>query len=99
MELAELEQKAKQEINVLRKEEGLRALGKLKKGVPGHISACALMMSLEGTIYHDVLDLPPSKVLTEFMFAFDDGAYPHLEIPLSPIKIKKPGERKLTVIS
>jgi hypothetical protein len=53
---------------------------------------------MSGRVWLDDREPFVDKQLAQFMKDFDDGFYPHLEIPKTPIKIKKPGERKLTVI-
>jgi hypothetical protein len=106
MTLAEREKYAKDFVNRIRKEHGQRALGKLKRGVPTHYRCCTIAMSLpcrcagyengrvmlDGYLYFD-----PEMV--RFMEDFDVGLYPHLEIPYSAIKSKKPNERKQTILA
>jgi hypothetical protein len=106
MTLAEREKYAKDFVNRIRKEHGQRALGKLKRGVPGHHRCCTVAMSLpcrcadhddiwvrlDGYVY-------PDPEMAKFMEDFDSGLYPHLEIPYSAIKSKKPNERKQTILA
>lgn len=49
----------------------------------------------DGTVATRQYDAAP---VADFMRAFDKGEYPSLIIPPTPIKVKKPGERKMTVI-
>ncbi len=98
-DLKELEQHAKKVVNERRKQDGKRALGKLKKGIPLRMWDCTLAMSLDYLGRGWVQALQWDTELDEFAAIFDKRGYPHLEIPLSPIKIKKPGQRKLTVLS
>lgn len=96
-ELKELEQTAKKWVNEIRKKNGKRALGKLKRGVPKSKAACTIAMSVpfhsESWMQHGL----PQEIWA-FIEAYDKGRYPHLEIPKTPIKIKRPGQRKAEVI-
>lgn len=104
MDLEEREKYAKSVVNKLRKERGLRALGKLKRGIPKHPTSCVLAVSLpcrEVSWAHDFETMTlDGKVkikdmdLVKFAEDFDEGKYPHLEQPKTPIKYKPPGSRK-----
>ena len=105
MTLAEREQYARSVVNRLRKEGGHRAIGKLKKGIPLHPGMCVMAMSLpcryanRGNL-RAVFDSHEERdpELVRFMKDFDNGKYPHLELPKSAIKVKYPGDRKATIL-
>lgn len=104
---------AKEFVNEIRVKCGHRRIGKLKKGYMGSQTHCPVALGLEicgvqgvyaylTTIYLIHRDgrclaykLPEAA---QWMHDFDDGKYPELVIPPTPIKLKKPGERKATVI-
>lgn len=96
-------------INEIRKEHGLGRITKLKRGVPKHLRACTLSMSLEGTginayeFYSMELKRPEgfeiAPAINDVVAAFDRGELPELEISkATTVKIKKPGERKSTEV-
>ena len=100
------EQAARTEVNRIRKKCGMRALGKLKRGIRRHSHSCTIAMSLAGTGVGGVDHIGAwnkgytyiihwqDPAMSRFMDDFDDGKYPHLEMPKSVPMIKRPGERK-----
>ena len=111
-ELEALLKAAKDFANEIRVECGLRRTGKLKKGYRCDALLIPLATALEGCGVLAIWAEGGRVVMTDgtrsltydrpevvaWCNEYDDGAYPELVIPPTPIKIKKPGERKATIL-
>jgi hypothetical protein len=90
-------------VNKIRKAHGLGSTSRMTRGVPLHIRACTLAMTLQGTGITTVgyeedgtillcgvdgVKCLDDPVMARFLHNFDTGLYPELEIPKSEVKIK-----------